>query len=1208
MLDVLIESIHPDEEPTAAGRLSMTGKLLLSALLSLSLGSGIVLAQDTATIVGTVTDSSGAAVPSARVTISNQDKGFVRNLTSNGNGAFSASSVPIGDYVVTAEAPGFEKLVRNGITLSVGAAQRVDMQLSVGKVTNQVTVTGNVPHVQTETAAVSDLISGKQIVSLNLNGRNFVALSLLVPGAMPDNSLDTSQVSVMGYANISFNGNRMEYSNWEIDGGNNADEGSGGLAFNTTPSLDSIAEFRISTSNYGAEMGRHPGANIEVVTKSGTKEWHGDAYEYVRNDLFDANDWFANRQIAPPGGNAPKTPLKRNEFGYTLGGPFYIPGHYNTDKSKTFFFWSEEWRRYRQGEVITSPVPSLLMRTGNFSECDPKSSNYNSLISNCSVPTNPVTGQPFSADTVPINPNGAALLDADIPLPNNGVDNYISAPSIPTNWREEQIRVDQNFNEKTSAFVRFTNDAWDQVAIPALWTSSTLDTGESQFSSPGKTAVVHLTHIFKPSLMNEVIAGYTVNHIYITPAAGPSSPAGSIDKPATWTASTIFAPNQNVPLLPGISVCGGTPFCLAEDAGPRPWNNAGPTYTLKDNVVLVQGNHNIKTGFYLEKYEKNEQPQPNVGTQGFMNFNSSNAVTTGNALADLYLGRMAQYQEETFTVNGVPVGGYGRGHWRFTDLEPYVQDDWKVSQRLTLNLGLRYYYYVPMHDVTNPTLDASFIPGLYNPALQAPLDANGNIAPNQATGQVYNYTIFGNGLVECGTSPIPKGCMHGSYGTWGPRFGFAYDPTGGGKTVIRGGYGIYYEFGNGDETNSENLGGQPPYHLVPAIYNVNGYQSIGPGPLGPASATALPLYTKWPAVQQFSFGVQHEFPAGTLVTVNYAGTLGRHLGTSFQINQVPDGATTVSVPSLAGTTACGPQGNCNVQSLLINNVLPTSYFVPYTGYSSITMRDNNGISEYNALQANLQHRVGHGVTFQAAYTWSHNIDTASDVTGGSGVDDSDLSRWRGTSSLNRTQVLQLNYVYDMPFFRNASNGAVRGALGGWELSGITSFFTGEPVDFDCGISGLSSGIGEGIRCNTVGKLQIQKSTIDDPEFGPTPGWFNPGAIAQPNLSQLYSNGEPGMFGYMGRNVLTGPGRNNWDMALLKNFELPWFSGEHSTLQFRWETFNTFNHPQWKTINSFCGGDTPPGEPCSGNLNNLGNGEVSGAWQPRIMQLALKLIF
>jgi hypothetical protein len=202
----------------------------------------------------------------------------------------------------------------------------------------------------------------------------------------------------------------------------------------------------------------------------------------------------------------------------------------------------------------------------------------------------------------------------------------------------------------------------------------------------------------------------------------------------------------------------------------------------------------------------------------------------------------------------------------------------------------------------------------------------------------------------------------------------------------------------------------------------------------------------------------------------------------------------------------------------------------------------------------------------------------------------------------------MSYVYDMPFFRNSGNGAARVALGGWELSGITSFFTGQPINFNCGISGLSSGIGEGVRCNTLGPLKIKKGVVNDPQFGPTASWFDPGVIAQPNLAQLYSNGEPGMFGYMGRNVLTGPGRNNWDMALLKNIKLPWFSGEHSTLQFRWETFNTFNHPQWKAVNAFCGGNTPPGEPCSGNLNNLGNGEVSGAWQPRIMQLALKLIF
>ena len=320
--------------------------------------------QESAEIVGTVTDSSGAVIPNAKVTVSNIDKGITRELTSNSAGAYLAPSLPIGNYTVTAEAAGFQKLARSGITLMVGQTQRVDLQLTVGQVTQEVSVVGNLVQVQTENATISGVVSGKQIQDLELNGRNFVTLALLVPGAVPDNGLSTQVVGVYANNSISFNGNRMQYTNWEIDGGNNTDEGSAST-FNTYPNLDTIAEFRISTSNYGADMGKHAGANIEIATKSGTKTFHGDAAEYNRNSAVASNDFFLNRSSVPIGF------LNQNEFGYTFGGPFYIPGHYNTDKSKTFFYWSEDWRRIIQGQTIGNNVPTAAMRNGDFSECDP---------------------------------------------------------------------------------------------------------------------------------------------------------------------------------------------------------------------------------------------------------------------------------------------------------------------------------------------------------------------------------------------------------------------------------------------------------------------------------------------------------------------------------------------------------------------------------------------------------------------------------------------------------------------------------------------------------------------------------------------------------------------------------------------------------------------------------------------------------------------
>jgi len=355
--------------------------------------------------------------------VANSDKGFTRDLVANAAGEYTAAKVPLGDYVITAEAPGFQKLVRSGITVAVGQTLRVDLQLTVGQVTQEVTVTGNITRVETETAAISDVVTGTQIANLELNGRNWVTLATLVPGAAPDNGLDTSHVGVYGNNSISFNGGRTQYNNWEIDSGPNTDEGSAGT-FNTYPSLDTIAEFRISTSNYGADMGKHAGATIEVATKSGTKDFHGSVFEYVRNDKFDANDWFVNRQIAPEGGNAPKRPLKWNDYGYNIGGPFYIPGVYNTDKTKTFFFWSQNWRKYREGQVIGGShiVPSLKMRTGDFTECDPASANYVASLydAGCRIPSwNDVeynTVQAMVAANPELDPLGHNFTDGKILL------------------------------------------------------------------------------------------------------------------------------------------------------------------------------------------------------------------------------------------------------------------------------------------------------------------------------------------------------------------------------------------------------------------------------------------------------------------------------------------------------------------------------------------------------------------------------------------------------------------------------------------------------------------------------------------------------------------------------------------------------------------------------------------------------------------------
>jgi len=1174
-------------------------RTLIAVAFALLVLAPFVEAQDLANIVGTLTDTSGAVIPDSQVIVSNPERGFTRRVTSDAAGQYTAARVPMGNYTITVEKAGFQKLVRSGITLDVGQTLRVDLQLQVGSAAQEIVVNANAAAVETETGAISHVVTGSQVSQLNLEARNFANLATLIPGAAPlGTGFDPSSVGVIANATIAFNGVPGNFNNWEIDSTNNVDQGSGSNSLMLYPSIDSISEFRISTSNYSAEYGKSGGANIEVVTKSGTKDFHGDLFEFVRNDAFDANDWFINQTIEPNGQSAPKTPLKRNNYGFTLGGPVFIPGHYNRDRNKTFFFVSEEWRSNRQGTVIDQNVPTLRMRQGDFSECDPGSPNFNVVAaSGCSLPVNPDNQLPYPNDTVPVGPSAKILLDSLVPLPNNGIDRYTTAPNLPTDFREDMFRIDHNITDNIRAFFRYTQDAYEQDFIPTLWSAANFGTVKSRWTSPAKSAVFHLTQTIRPNLLNEFIASFSADVNTVNNFTGFDSPAGSIAKPAGFEAQTIFPGNQNQPKLPGISVSGGVPFNFAESTGFEFffWD---PQPAIKDNLIWTKGRHTLKTGFFLLYNTINTTTNIGYNTQGFFSFSNSSAISTSNALADMFLGRIGTYEEYGRVVNGQLLGGAALGHWRQWDFEPYFQDDWRVSSHLTLNLGVRYFWLTPFYDVVKPTNDSVFVPGFYDPAKQAQLDINGNLIPGSGA----NYLNYGNGLMQCGVSPIPKGCYTSYHGTVSPRLGFAWSPFGNDKTAVRGGYALNWDTSNPLHAGA-GFNGNPPTATDLFTYNVIGFGNIGPGPLGPAGFSNVPTTRKWPQVQQFSLGVQHEFPGNNLLSVSYVGTLGHHLQVTRNVNQPPIGVGTENAPALAGTPGCDAHGNCDVQSILMNTIEPSIFFVPYRGYAGFSQREPSGNSNYNSLQVNLRHSTSHGLTFQAAYTWSHTLDNIVS----NGVDDFSLRRWYGTSSLNQAQVLMLNWIYEVPFFKSSPSAFARHLLGGWQMSGIASFMTGPPLDLGCGIAGMLSGIGGPVVCNSLGHLGVKKGTVDDPQFGPVPSWFDPGVIGQVTTPQLRADGQPGMFGYLGKNPLTGPGRNNWDLALMRNFKAPWFHGESSSFQFRFETFNTFNHPQWSSINAFCSGETAPGAPCNGP-NNIGNGEVSGAFPPRILQLGLKFNF
>ncbi|MGA8274554.1 MAG: carboxypeptidase regulatory-like domain-containing protein, partial [Candidatus Sulfotelmatobacter sp.] len=579
---------------------------------------------DTASITGTVADSSGAAVPKAEITVKNAEHGITRTGTTNDSGDFLFSSLPIGSYDLIATAPGFKKYEAKGVILGVAQKARLNVALQVGSTTTEVIVEGAaVAQVETQSSDLGGTVTGKEITQLELNGRNFTQLITLVPGVTNQSGQDEAQVGVNGNVAFSVNGGRTEYNNWEMDGGDALDNGSN-TSLNVYPSIDAIAEFKVETSNYGAQYGRNGSGTVEIETKSGTSHFHGDIYEFVRNDDFNATQYFL-----------PTVPeYKKNDFGGTIGGPIYIPGHYNKDRQKTFFFWSEEWRR----DIVPSgfsetTVPSMAERGGNFSDLcpaagtpfqrstSPTSANMAApLFTDCpgiATGTNDPAGDPlfntYANNQIPFstaNPTVGALENL-IPVPNVGANQWLQDPSLPTHWREELFRLDHNVNDKVRASFRYIHDSWAQIYPTPLWTSGTsFPTVETNFVGPGVSMVARLTATASPTLLNEFVASYTTDHITLN-LIGPNW-----QRPSGMTLG-LFQ-NGFGGKVPGISLNGGVYNGINEDPGYLPNGplNSNPTYTYKDNVTKIIGKHNLQFGGYFVAAQKNEIPQPGVSTNG----------------------------------------------------------------------------------------------------------------------------------------------------------------------------------------------------------------------------------------------------------------------------------------------------------------------------------------------------------------------------------------------------------------------------------------------------------------------------------------------------------------------------------------------------------------------------------------------------------------
>jgi hypothetical protein len=1126
--------------------------------------ASIAWGQDTATLTGTIRDQSGAVLPDVHVIIKNTAMGTVRQLKSNTAGEYVAAALPPGKYNLTVTASGFRKYQADGVVLSVAQNARIDITLQVGSVNSEITVQGeNLAQVDTQSSTLGGTITGYETVQLPLNGRNFTQLITLVPGVSNQTGQDEGVVGVQGSIAYSVNGGRTEYNNWEIDGGSDLDNGSN-ASLNLYPSVDAIGEVEVLTSNYGAQYGRNGSGTVEVETKSGTNKFHGSAYEFLRNEMFNAHNYF---DIA----GTEKAAYKKNDFGYTLGGPIW--------KNHTFFFWSQEFRREEVPYTFFSPVPSVANRQGNFNDqCN--------IPNPTDCPYDPNTGNAFPNNQIPfIDPNAKILLNM-IPAPNygSGANSFFAAAvPQPTTWREELVRIDHDINPKLRTTFRAIYDSWETTNATVTWGTTNFPTIGTHFQGPGVGLVAKLTATLSPTLLNEFVAGYTTDHINQTNT-----------NPSVWTRGPNFTMTGLFPgfegKLPDIAINTNGAYGGGFFEGPTafPWENSNPTYTIHDGVSKSLGKHHLEMGGYFEDAEKNELAYTDL--QGDLDFDSTSGVTTGNGFADFLMGDIANYSQS----NAQP-----KYHFNYKIFEPYIQDDFHVTKRLTLNLGFRLSLFGTWWEKNH--LVGNWDPAAYNPATAPQIDVTGNVTGQQgALIPAPGKNPF-DGIVQCGLNGVPRGCLQGHLLNYAPRVGFAWDPTGNGKMSIRAAYGIFYEHTNGMEVNAENEENTPPAVVTPTQYNIVGYTNIGGlGLEFPGYQVSIPDKETWPYVQQWHLDVQRDVIRNTVATISYVGAKGTHLTLEHELNQLqstPPSENPFGPEQPVTSTICNSQGGGVLDpTFVVNGNLITGqpainltvacgndpdFFRPYYSVGSIERFDAAANSNYNALQISVRKTSGK-LTLEGAYTYSHSLDDSSDNEDTNFVDSYDVHKNYSSSNYDQRHILNVAWIYALPSVNNTK--LIHAFLGGWSYAGIMTSQSGTPFSVENGVYPDSAGVADGVVGNGSFADIIGNPFRNIPPGSPAqkgPLLFNPNA---------YTQARGLTFGDSGRNSLNLPYRTNFDMAVYKIFQ----ATEKVSIQFRAEGFNIFNHPQWNGVNAY---------------QNTGNFLYpSGAHMERVGQFAIRVAF
>ncbi len=1092
-----------------------------------------LLAQSTLNqqISGHVTDITGAALPETSITVTSQDTGLVRTTRTNGDGLYVVPELPTGVYKVTGEAKGFSRQTVDGNQLNTNVSVEVDFKLQVGSQAEEVTVQADALVLETSSGELGYTVTGAQASELQLNGRNFPELLALLPGVSTTYTDGFSLFGGYGVNNSaqSINGGRTDSTTWNLDGADNKDNGGGGNNFiNINP--DAIGEFRALTSNYSAESGTSSGAVINLSIRSGTKSFRGRLYEYWRNDHLTAR--------AFNGATVSKPKLRWNNYGGNIGGPILLPfTRFNRKRDKLFFFYSQDMKTLRTATTNTWTVPTALQKSGTFG---------NTAI------RDPETQTQFPGNVLPasrIHPSMQKLVNI-YPLANSGTANYVFNAPQPSDVHQEVFKVDYNLNANNQINFHWVHDYYEQL-------NNITNLVSYLRQIPGLNSSVQWNRVITPTWINVLQFSFSGNVIIEQKDVRPNelfikdfTRAGfGITLPTIYNASNV---------IPQVAIQNYTTL----SATPLAFNNFNRILSLKENLTRVVGNHTLKMGALFMRSRKNQDNPPAINGQ--FNFSNARRPSSGVGLADALMGAFQQYTE---------FPSVRQGWYRFTQIEPYFQDDWKVTRHFTVNLGLRWSYMQPQYSALNNT--TQFLPEYYDPKQAAVLNPSTGViisAPNRYNGLV----IPGNGFPEAARGRVaqyadpavkalfhnlPKGGAYTSWGNFAPRIGFAYQLDA--NTVIRGGFGVAYERiqGNFIFSGINNA----PFNSSTVVVD-----GVVDNPTnGAATALAVSQITnshaldmRVPRALTWSFGGQRKLTKDSTLTLTYVGSSAANLSYQQDINQLPLGTLTNTV--IPGTTTAPNQ----------------NYLRPYKGYSNIYQFNTGANYIYNSLQAQYQKRFGKTGSLNTAFTWAKGKTNANSFNY-IPRDSYDLRADYGRSSYSRTFVLVPSWVYPLPFWQGGGRW-YKQAFGGWQVNGTAQFQSGLPVNPTISVDRAGTGSAGVQRPQLVG----------DPYSGETVGGFqylNKNAFALPTA---------GTWGNLGAFNVYLPRWINVNASVAKSFFTP--GRRDSTLKWdvRFEVYNLANHLITSAIN--VGGFSGPA------IVNWG--QKTGTTPPRTMQATARLNF